>query len=145
MPSWRQFGSIWQLRPSQPWGQVEFIGGTDIEALAETDTMPVRGGVLLDWWSTANPEVIRTHTQAVSRLGSERLRTVSLVDPRFTDGNWSTAASLALLFHACTALSEPLNGLERASVDVALDADPIVSMAAMEAMRRHPASARRSR
>ena len=126
----------WMAGVEREYVEVEFIGGTDIEALAETDTMPVRGGVLLDWWSTANPEVIRTHTQAVSRLGSERLRTVSLVDPRFTDGNWSTAASLALLFHACTALSEPLNGLERASVDVALDADPIVSMAAMEAMRR---------
>ena len=32
MPSWRQFGSIWQLRPSQPWGQVEFIGGSYLAA-----------------------------------------------------------------------------------------------------------------
>ena len=32
MPSWRQFGSIWQLRPSQPWGQVDFIGGSYLAA-----------------------------------------------------------------------------------------------------------------
>ena len=32
MPSWRQFGSIWQLRPSQPWGQVDLIGGSYLAA-----------------------------------------------------------------------------------------------------------------
>jgi hypothetical protein len=32
MQSWRQLGSIWQLRPKQPRGLVEFIGGSYLAA-----------------------------------------------------------------------------------------------------------------
>ena len=125
----------WMAGVMREYVEIEFIGGIDIGTLAETGTMPVRGGVLLDWWSTSGTETIQAHVQAVSKLGSDGLRAVSLVDPRFGNGAWSTAASLALLFHSCTALSEQLNGLERVAMDVALDADPIVSMASVEAMK----------
>ena len=32
MQSWRQLGSIWQLRPKQPRGLIEFIGGSYLAA-----------------------------------------------------------------------------------------------------------------
>ena len=32
MANWRQLGSIWQLRPAEPAGLVEFIGGSYLAA-----------------------------------------------------------------------------------------------------------------
>ena len=32
MPTWRQLGAIWQLKPAQPWGQIDFIGGSYLAA-----------------------------------------------------------------------------------------------------------------
>ena len=32
MANWRQLGSIWQLRPAEPTGLIEFIGGSYLAA-----------------------------------------------------------------------------------------------------------------
>ena len=32
MPTWRQSGAIWQLKPAKPWGQIDFIGGSYLAA-----------------------------------------------------------------------------------------------------------------
>ena len=32
MPTWRQIGAIWQLKPAKPWGQIDFIGGSYLAA-----------------------------------------------------------------------------------------------------------------
>ena len=56
MPSWRQFGSIWQLRPSQPWGQVDFIGGSYLAATPQISYRRLlealaRRGMAIHAWS----------------------------------------------------------------------------------------------
>ena len=32
MANWRQLGAIWQLRPAEPTGLIEFIGGSYLAA-----------------------------------------------------------------------------------------------------------------
>ncbi len=127
----------WMEGVEKAYVEIEFFGGTDVSTLAETDTLPISGGVLIDAWSAASMDAIRHHSEAVDRHAPRKgLRTVALTDPRLAGGNWSTSASLALLVKACARLSEAAGGLDRVSLDVALDVDPMVGMASMEAMKR---------
>ena len=32
MPTWRQIGAIWELKPAEPSGQIDFIGGSYLAA-----------------------------------------------------------------------------------------------------------------
>ena len=121
--------------------EVEFEGGTGADEIAEAGRMPVEGGVLINAWSRtgSKPEDVVSHCAKVDEHATSDvvLRTVLLPDPRLSDGGWSTAASLALLLRRCQETATLLEGhLKRVSLDLMPNEDPVLALAAAEALKR---------
>ena len=131
----------WLNRVERAYVEIEFEGGAGADQIAGAGCFPMSGGVLLNGWdlSSSGPKALTDHVASVDRHSEAKgtLRTVSLSDPRLTDGRWSTAAALALLVRRCGEVATGLEGgLRRVSLDLMLDEDPVMSLASSEALKR---------
>ncbi len=131
--------SEWLKGVERAYVEVEFEGGASAREIAESGCFPLQGGVLLNGWDASAMHALDTHCAGVDEYseGEVRLRTLTLSDPRLSNNSWSTAASLALLIQRCAGLAAALEGgLERVSLDLLLDEDPVLALAAAEALKR---------
>ncbi len=63
MPTWRQIGSIWQLKPADPRGQIDFIGGSYLAATPQVSYRRLledlaAKGLVVQAWSTCRGSTI---------------------------------------------------------------------------------------
>lgn len=121
---------------------IEWLGPDDVKGggvpLAST-VLPKSGGVLVDWWhSGASESGIRAHLDMVEGLpDATGWRSVLLSDPRLVSDDWTHTAALALVIKSCENLAPVLGGsLKAVAMDWLPDSDPVVTMAAAEALRR---------
>lgn len=114
--------------------------GTAPDVLEAANAVPVSGGILLDV-AEAGPQARRCleeHTRSVDAIApGQGLRTAAVCDPRIRARGWTTAAALAWMHMACVEVAEGLDGgMDRVSIDLVLDPDPVLALAAAEALRR---------
>ena len=111
---------------------LEFLGGAAVADLAAADALPVRGGILIDWWSGGD---VSAHINGLNANQGQHLRAIWLSDS--TQEGWTTAGRLALLLRACEEAETLLGGsVSRVSLDLLMDRDPMVALASAEALKR---------
>ncbi len=132
--------ALWLKGVQREYVDLEFLGGADVPQLQGAGVLPVKGGVLRDWWALGADaaEAVASHAAAVSGCTPDgALRAAAVIDPRLGGGAWSTSAALALLIKACETLSPRFDGrLDKVALDLALSEDPMLALAATEACKR---------
>jgi methylmalonyl-CoA mutase len=129
---------VWMDGVEMAYLEVEYSGEVDLTRLVGAGKLPHQGGVLMDWRHVDGKDGWERHLSAVdAAAGNSRLRIAQLSDPRLEGTVCSTSAALAWLAKACREWAQwGLGPLERISLDLMLDTDPVVGMAAAEALKR---------
>ena len=99
----------------------------------KADGLPVKGGLLLDWWSGLD---LRAHLAAVQATGRQDLRVLLVTDEPAR--GWTRSARLALLVKAVGEAAPQMDGDAQPdqSMDLMLDRDPVIGLAQAEAFKR---------
>ena len=115
---------------------IEWVGEATPAILSKADGLPVKGGLLLDWWSGLD---LRAHLAAVQATGRQNLRVLLVTDEPAR--GWTRSARLALLVKAVEEAAPQMDGdLSRMSMDLMLDRDPVIGLAQAEAFKRMASS-----
>ena len=131
--------AVWLEGVERAFVDIEYVGGI-APAQLKAEHWPKQGGVLLNWWSAEGDvkATLEAHIADVNHGAPQRdLRVVLLTDPKVANQGWSVGASLALLMKSCASISALMGGrLNGVSLDFGLDEDPVVALAAAEALKR---------